>query len=54
MPLKVHQNISYVSNPINEYLKFDGRIDHCKIFKDAISQILFVFDPFFVILQLMK
>lgn len=41
MPLKVLQNILrfYVLNPINEYLKVDGRMDHCKIYKDARSKI---------------
>ena len=38
MPLKVRQNILYVSNLINEYLKFDGRMDHCEVFKDAKSK----------------
>ena len=43
------------SKYLNECLKFDGRMDHCKGFQNfAKSKILFAFDPLFIILQLMK
>ena len=54
MPSNVHPNILCNWSHVNEYFKFDGRMDRCKIFKSARSKLYFLTIIYFVNLQFMK